>query len=379
VSRNPGTWVLATTAAVGAFLVVQVVYLALVLRWQDQRAIGLGYYGLSPRGRDAFKRRLRRQARLLAPVLWLMSRASRFTFERASVHHRGLAVPKGTCSLESLERALAYVPRPEDVFVATQMRCGTTWMQHLVYEVLRRGDGDLVDSGTTLYAVSPWLEARRGVPIEQAPLVGTQRPSRVIKTHLPASHCPFAPEARYIYVARHAVSCYASCVDFVRANVGRMTPAPGVLEHWFCSDGDMWWGSWPAHVAGWWGLAQQHENVLFLRFEDMKRDLASTVCRVAEFLGMHPLADPELARVVEKCGFAYMRRHQGTFEMHPPHILAVNPDLIVRGSADRQGDVPGDVRARVAWWCGERLAATSGALQSYPDMATTHSGRAAGA
>lgn len=365
--------------ALFAFLVIQFIYLVVVLGWEDQKTVGLGYYGLPPAGRAAFKRTLRRHALLLFPILRLLGRLSKFTFEKASFRHRGIAGPKGTCDPASFARADAYRPRPEDVFVVTQMKCGTTWMQHVVYEVLQRGDGGLVDAGSTLYAVSPWLEARKSVPMDQAPLIGSERPSRVIKTHLPASHCPVAPEARYVYVARHPVSCFASCADFIATNAGALAPAPEVLEAWFRSPEWMWWGPWPDHVAGWWTLAQRHENVLFVRFEDMKRDLPRVVREVATFLGVRPLADDELARVVEKCGFDYMQRHKDAFEMHPPHILAVDAELFVRGTADRHRDVPAGTRTRLLGWCGERLEAAGGPRELYADLATAMTGREPGA
>ena len=55
--------------------------------------------------------------------------------------------PAKVSSPEVFKRAKNYQPRPEDVFVVTQMRCGTTWMQQLVYEIVNRGQGDLSDSG----------------------------------------------------------------------------------------------------------------------------------------------------------------------------------------------------------------------------------------
>ena len=51
--------------------VVWTAYLAIVLRWEDERTVGLAYCGLDPAGRDRFKRRLRLHARLPAPVLGL--------------------------------------------------------------------------------------------------------------------------------------------------------------------------------------------------------------------------------------------------------------------------------------------------------------------
>jgi aryl sulfotransferase len=344
--------------AVGAALALYIagsVYLAAVLAWEDRRTVGLGYYGRPPEERERFKRRLRFHARLLGPILGFNSRLSRVDFRRVRVVHDGVSAPAGTCSRESLARAVAYGPRPEDVFVVTQMKCGTTWMQHVVYEVLNRGNGNLVESGKTLYSVSPWLEGRRSVPLDQAPLHGAERPSRIIKTHLPAELCPRSEAARYIYVARHPVSCFASCVDFIATNAGAMAPGLLACEEWFRSPDLMWWGTWPDHVRGWWERSRLSPNVRYAFFEDLKRDLPGEVRRVAEFLGLRPLDDGELARVVEKCGFDYMRRHQDAFEMHPPHVLQTSAALFVRGSADRHQDVPAEMRRRILAWCAERL------------------------
>lgn len=363
-------WTLAAAGLGLLFLVVQSIYLGAVLRWEDEQTVGLGYYGRPLAERTRFKRTLRLHARLLAPILKLNASASRFDFRRVSFTHKGIAGPLGTCSPESFAAGESYVPRPEDIFVATQMKCGTTWMQHVVYEVLHRGRGTLVESGTELYAVSPWLEGRKSVPVALAPAVGQERPGRIIKTHFPADLCPDAPAARYIYVARHPVSCLASCMDFIATNVGALAPGVEAFEEWYCSKDLMWWGTWPDHVAGWWERAGQQGNVLFLYFEDMKRDLPATVRQVAAFLGVAPLSEAEVAAVAGKCGFEYMQRHQDMFEMHPPHVLQANAELFVRGTADRHLDVPEQDRTRILAWCGRELRARAfPAAQAYPDVA----------
>ena len=365
-------WILAITGLGVVVLVVQVVYLSVILAWETEATRGLGYYGLPPAGRDRFKRTLRRHALFLWPILRLIGRFSSFTFEKASFRHRGVSGPKGTCSEASFSAAEAYRPRPEDIFVVTQMKCGTTWMQHVVYEVLNRGRGDLVVTGTTMYAVSPWIEALKSVPLADAPLIGSERPSRVIKTHLPAQLCPWSGEARYIYVARHPVSCFASCVDFVATNIGAMAPPLAAVEEWFCSTDSMWWGTWADHVNGWWARSEREPNVLFVHFEEMKKDLAGVARRVAAFLGVAPLTDAELAEVVRKSGFRYMQEHKGNFEMNPPHILQTDAELFVRGTADRHKDVPPDVRARIAAWCAQAMAGDANGYpldRYYPDVA----------
>ena len=364
-------WIWISLGALVALYIAFTVYLAVVLRWEDEQTVGLNYYGLPAEKRAQFKRTLRRHARLLAPLLWLNSRMSKLNFRSARIQYQGVSAPGGSCSVDSFKHGAEYKPRPEDVFVVTQMKCGTTWMQQVVYEVLQRGNGDLVSSGRTMYSQSPWLEGRKSVPVDDAPVLGAERPSRIIKTHFPAELCPFDERARYIYVARHPVSCFASCIDFVVTNVGALAPPLPAFEEWYCSPELMWWGTWTNHVRGWWARAQQHDNVLFVYFEDMKRDLPAIVRRVASFLAVAPLNDAEVARISEKAGFKYMQEHQDSFEMHPPHILQTNAALFVSGKADRHKDVPADVRQRVLAWCARDLADSDFPLaDAYPDAAS---------
>ena len=363
-------WLLGVLAFLVVAYVVMGTYLAGVLKWEDEQSVGLAYYGLPPAGRARFKERLRAHARRLAPLLSLNAKLAKLDFARARITYEGVSAPTGSCSEESFARAHAYRTRPEDVFVVTQMKCGTTWMQHVVYEVLNRGGGDLVERGTAMYAVSPWIEGRRSVSIDDAPLHGTERPSRIIKTHLPAQLLPFSREARYVYVARHPVSCFASCIDFVDTNVGPMAPELPAFERWFTDASLMWWGTWTDHVKGWWERSKQEPNVLFVFFEEMKKDLPGVVRRVADFLGVAPLTESELAAVVHKCGFDYMQAHQDNFEMHPPHILQTNAELFVSGTTDRYKNVPPDVRARIAKWAAREMAASDFPLaRAYPDVA----------
>lgn len=345
-------------------------YMATVMKWEDEQSVGLGYYGLSLAERHAFKARLRTHARRLRPILALNSKLTKLDFARSRIEYKGVSGPTGSCSRETFKGASEYVPRPDDVFVVTQMKCGTTWMQHVVYEVLMRGQGNLVETGTAMYAVSPWIEGRKSVPMEQAPLVGSERPSRIIKTHMPVVLCPYNEQARYVYVARHPVSCFASCIDFVDTNVGGMAPDIPAFEKWYTSPDLMWWGTWTDHVKGWWSRAQSSPNVLFVYFEDMRRDLGAVVVQVADFLGVAPLSEAELAAVVRKCGFAYMQEHQDMFEMHPPHVLQTNAELFVSGAADRYKNVPADVRGRVAAWVVREMQGSGFPLgEKYPDVA----------
>lgn len=345
----------AVVAVIGLFL-VQVIYLALVLAWCERSTSGMNYYGRSAAGRRRFKTSLFWHKMLLAPIVYVLSRLSRFQFAPSTLSFRKMPAPKGSCTEESLQRATEHLPAPHDVFVATQMRCGTTWMQHLVYQVLTRGAGDLVGQGKTLGAVSPWLESYKSVSIDDAPLIGDERPSRIIKTHLPAELCPFNADARYIYVQRDPVSCFSSCVDYVSENVGAFSPGMEAYEEWFTSDEAMWWSTWPRHVGGWLKRAEEHSNVLVVKFEDMVRNLSAVVKAVCNFLSMEPLSREEMTSVVAKCSFEYMRDNSDAFEMTPPHVLQGNRGFFVSGKIDRSGRVPSDVQDRIRDWCNRQRA-----------------------
>src|SRR5262245_53111705 len=131
--KDAGLWIAIVGGILALLVVIQFVHLSVILYSEDQKTVGLGYYGLPQAERDQFKRWLRKHATLLFPILRVMGRLSRFTFAKASFQHRGISGPRGTCSKESFERADQYQARPEDIFVATQMKCGTTWMQQVVY------------------------------------------------------------------------------------------------------------------------------------------------------------------------------------------------------------------------------------------------------
>jgi hypothetical protein len=363
---------LSGTAWLGIFLAAgalagaaAAIHLLRFRRWYEGATVGAAYYGRPAPERAAFKEELRARSRLVVRLAALRARlAPPRGLPSAEVH--GIHVPAQT--RPAFERAMLHRPEKGDVFVATQMKCGTTWMQQVVYEVLSHGRGDLGDAGHRhLYALSPWLEAPTSVRVEDAPRVGA-RGHRMIKTHLPASHCPFSEEALYVYVTRQPVACFASTVDFVRMLMGPIAPAlPGLVD-WFCSD-RMWWRPWPDHVEGWWRLAAERPNVLFVHYEEMLADLPACVDRVAAFLG-ETLSGDEREAVVFRSGFAQMKAHEELFEMHPPTPFSVGGGAFLKsGRGDREGDVGAAERERILSFCRERLrGAAYPAARFYPEL-----------
>ena len=281
------------------------------MRWLTRQVGEDRYFARPLEERRALKRAIRRRRGLV--LLILIPAARLFRLRIPTLEYRGTKAPSLACPRSTFRAAAHYQAVAGDVFVATQMKCGTTWMQQIVYESLCRGTGNLGDDGHRhMYALSPWIESRSSVSMERAPRVG-ERGHRIIKTHFAVDLCPYGEAARYIYVTRHPVACFASCVDFVRMLSGPLAPPLSELVDWFCSD-EMWWSSWPEHVKGWWQWQADRPNVLFLHYEEMLEDLAGAVDRVAEFLEVDLLPD-ERAEVIRKSGYGYMKEHEEVFEM----------------------------------------------------------------
>jgi len=358
-------WIVATGLALAAACVV---YLAVYFRWERVHTAGMAYFGHSSAERRALKRKISWYSLPARALLCTFAFALRRRSTMPSFDYEGVSGPPRVSSPEIFARARNYRPQPDDVFVATQMRSGTTWMQQLVYEIVMRGRGDLSDRRHGhLRAISPWIDGADGVALELAPRVG-ERPTRIVKTHLPSELCPFGDAAKYVYVARHPVDCFASIVEFHRAMLGPLAPSIAVLADWFCGP-RMYWLPWPRHVEGWWQWAAARDNVLFVHYEAMKRDFAAVRDRVARFLGYTLTADEE-QRIDARCSFRYMKTHDDVFEMAPPTMFSVRHSFFSRGEAGRHEAVPPEICARILEYCRAGLVgAAYPAGRFYPDLA----------
>ncbi len=345
------------------FVLPFVVYQALIsyakwyAAWENGQRHGMSYYGKSLAQRRRVRGQIKRYSCFM-PAVILMEKFFRLASKKVpsipSLEYEGITVPSYSCTAQSMEKAKAYEAGKNDIFVVTQMKCGTTWMQNIVYEILSHGQGDLTDKGFGhLCAVSPWLESIDGVSVEKAPLVGNP-PRRIIKTHLSVSFC-YSPAAKYIYVMRHPASCFASILDYYRLMSGPLAPPKESILEWYCSS-RMWFTPWADHAAGWWTKSQEADNVLFLSFEEMKRDLPGIIRRVAQFLEVQ-VSDAEAAAVAQKSSFESMKSNQEYFEMSPPNFCAVRGSYFVDGTARRHEAVSEADRRRIYDFCASRLDA----------------------
>jgi aryl sulfotransferase len=198
-----------------------------------------------------------------------------------------------------------FVPRTDDIVIATPFKSGTTWMQILVMHLIFQ---DL--QPRSLYEVSPWLdESWLGTPVEDVlAQLDSQTHRRFMKTHLPLDGLPYFEQVKYIVVGRDARDVFMSLWNFYGIIEDEMIEAikahspnshfprrpQNIRDFW-----RMWistgWFEWESegypfwsnlrHTQTWWDF-KHLPNILFVHYNDLLSDLEREIQRIAAFLSI---------------------------------------------------------------------------------------------
>jgi methylamine dehydrogenase accessory protein MauD len=194
-----------------------------------------------------------------------------------------------------------FVPRPDDIFIVTYPRSGTTWMQMILYQLTTEGKMDFPH----ITQVSPWFERslKDGAAYDALPA------PRVFKSHLSYRKIPKGP-CKYLYVARDGKDVAVSYYHFYTTHMGFKGTFDEFFERFL--RGQVHYGSWFRHVRRWWEH-RDDANVLFLRYEELAADLPRTLRKISAFCGL-PIAPGRWPDILERCGFAFMKQHESQFD-----------------------------------------------------------------
>jgi hypothetical protein len=203
-----------------------------------------------------------------------------------------------------LRYGMEYEGSPDDIFIVTYPKSGTTWLQMIVYQLTSDGAMNFAH----IDEVSPHLEEVM-MPYGRK-ISDLRRTPRVVKSHLHYPDIPKGP-GRYIYGVRNGLDVAVSYHHHSRKYQPGWGQRPvGEFFSRFMA-GQVPYGSWFEHVAGWL-RNKERLNVLVVTYEELSADLEATVKRVADFCGItiDPAAMP---RILERCSFAFMRQHEAKF------------------------------------------------------------------
>ncbi|XP_077525625.1 sulfotransferase ssu-1-like [Haemaphysalis longicornis] len=176
-----------------------------------------------------------------------------------------------------MRQALSYMPKYGDIVMVSYVKVGNNWLEQIIQLIFHRGESA---SGT--------VECHQRTPYPE--LVGTEYlenmpPPRFMKNHFDYSRQPINPKARYVYLARNPLDVCVSFFHYTRS-IDAYKFQDGNFEDFFelFVSGETDWGDYLDHLASWY-THRNDDNVIFITYEQLKRDFRTTVLKVARFLG----------------------------------------------------------------------------------------------
>ena len=220
---------------------------------------------------------------------------------------KNLIVYPGGHDQQDLDSAASYKAASNDIFVCAYPKCGTTWLQNIVWLIVHHGE----TVSKSLRKCIPMLEFDGCNAVEA---IDNSKYPRIIKTHFPYEETPQNKDAKYVYITRNPKDALVSYYYHVK----------GFPQYYDCPDvtleevyklfvqGKVEFNGFFENVGSWY--EQRHQpNVLFLLYEDLKRDLRGNILKIARFLGENYLEEMKvnseklLNLVVEESSFKSMK------------------------------------------------------------------------
>ncbi|KAI7982594.1 Cytosolic sulfotransferase 5 [Camellia lanceoleosa] len=220
--------------------------------------------------------------------------------------------------LEAARDILAHFEsRNDDIFLASSIKTGTTWLKALCFSIIHgrknvdvKFDEEEEEEDDPLVKNTPsscvqTIENGVYMTNPTPDLSGMPSP-RLFHTHFPYSALPESiknSECEIVYITRNPKDTMVSMWHFfnsVRTPEQGPYPFDKAFES-FC-DGLYPFGPFFDHVLEYWEASlKKSDKILFLRYEEIKRDPKGLVKRLASFLRRPFVNEEEVEKVLWRC------------------------------------------------------------------------------
>jgi len=235
--------------------------------------------------------------------------------------------------------------RDDDIWIVTFPKAGTTWTQEMVWMLVNNVDKEKGAMPASLRVPYMEINSLMGPDIEKIPFppdmievmndpigyAGKMSSPRVLKTHLPIDSLPHGAleRCRIVYVARNPKDV---CVSFFKMMSEPESGFVGDFSQFaeFFKSGLQVYGDYWHHILSGWQV-RERENVMFLWFEDMKKDQRKVIEDLITFL-KHPLTDSQKDSLVDHLKFENMKANPNANPM-------VGMEMESAGNFFRKGEV----------------------------------------
>ncbi|ELT90618.1 hypothetical protein CAPTEDRAFT_123234 [Capitella teleta] len=197
--------------------------------------------------------------------------------------------------------------KPLDVMIATPPKSGTTWMGEIVRQ-MRAYHPEAV--GKDVSFIIPYVEMNIPTPDMPTALECQDKmlSPRIIKTHLPYEYTKEKVEQEGLKVIAVLREPKDTLTSYYHHYCNNFFNFPGDFHDFFeLVRQDRLHGGNIFKMARDWWQARDLPNVLVVKYEEMKKDTAEVVRRVAEFLEI-PLDSKTVESIVDNCNIDKMRK-----------------------------------------------------------------------
>ncbi|XP_078609331.1 sulfotransferase 1B1-like [Branchiostoma floridae x Branchiostoma japonicum] len=232
------------------------------------------------------------------------------SMEKMLWEYKGFCFPPGVTK-ETLDALPSFQVRDDDIVVASFPKTGTNWLFEIVAKILRAA-GKTDSSADSLISPGP-MEIKLLTGTRPGYLMLADMPSpRLVITHLPIHLAPKGiskpqNKVKVLVPMRNPKDTAVSLYHFHNKLIKLKGVTDNVSWEEFARNftRKVPFGPFDEHILGWWQM-RDDPHFLFLKYEDMKKDLLSAVKNIVAFLEVD-LDESTIKGIAEASTFTNMK------------------------------------------------------------------------